>query len=599
MRRLALGLAAVLLLRADMYPDASNAKLPAAQANLGGTAVNVRAFGAADDARRIQCAVTATAASSAVTLAPGNALCAFAAADVGKRIVIYKAGSTATAPLATTIAAVTDATHLTLEAPAGQSLAAASTWVSWGTDNGPAIQAAYNQAAKRTDAAGQQGYVYFPPSDAHGNAAGELHGGYGTANAIDIAPNSYPAKTAGAGRFSSILLALAPMASLVGKDAGYVNGVTVSDMTFDGNQLATNVGNMACLPEGHLRNVSFANPAAGGIGYLHGQPGSGSCPDAKGYDVIVNAVSELYTNAAQYPAKLMSVNSTDTLFSGLSLVGQANTSSLTVEATASNTKLLSPHPWGNTAAPDQIRVLAAKTTIYDLQGDIGSATNVARISAAQTSIFGGAVVGPGASTVGVKIDANTPVPYVSGFNCYEFGGGVPANCIVQDYPAAGSVIVGNPGSQIKPANASVANQTKTGTTTTAAPGVFLGLGLTFTPKASGVVQLAFRGSAYNSVLGNGGSATLKLGTGTTPANAQACSTGGGTTVITGGTPVGMYAFAANQPHAISDVAVIGNTTSPLTLGTQYWADVCIQAVTGGTFSVINADLRAKETQVEQ
>lgn len=59
MRRLLLSLAAIFLLRADMYPDASNAKLPEAQQNLGIQVAGAKCDGVADDTAAISGAMLA------------------------------------------------------------------------------------------------------------------------------------------------------------------------------------------------------------------------------------------------------------------------------------------------------------------------------------------------------------------------------------------------------------------------------------------------------------------------------------------------------------------------------------------------------------
>ena len=99
---------------ADMYPDASNAKLPQARQNLGtGKPVSIVDHGAKADAVVLQDGVMA-AGSTTFTSASAN----FSQADVGKKIQVDGAAGVWLPPLRTTISAVTDAHTITLAAPA-------------------------------------------------------------------------------------------------------------------------------------------------------------------------------------------------------------------------------------------------------------------------------------------------------------------------------------------------------------------------------------------------------------------------------------------------------------------------------------------------
>lgn len=123
MRRLSLGLGLLILLRADMYQDAGNAKLPQARTNLGvGAPVSIRDHGARADAVQWPDGVVA-AGSTAFSSASAS----FTQADVGKVIQIDGAGGLTAAvalgqpavpPLATTIAAYVGPHAVTLAAPA-------------------------------------------------------------------------------------------------------------------------------------------------------------------------------------------------------------------------------------------------------------------------------------------------------------------------------------------------------------------------------------------------------------------------------------------------------------------------------------------------
>lgn len=115
----------------------------------------------------------------------------------------------------------------------------------------------------------------------------------------------------------------------------------------------------------------------------------------------------------------------------------------------------------------------------------------------------------------------------------------------------------------------------TGTTSTT--DVMMGLGSTvvFTPSTTGRVLVLCSVVAKQTTSGDGCSVTMYRGTGSAPANAAAVTgtqTGGGKTLT---------AIAANQTDTMALFAVV----SGLTIGTQYWLDLAVHAVTGGTASV--------------
>lgn len=101
--------------------------------------VHVKDFGAKADYTTVTATVSITSGAAALT-ATGAA---FTSADVGKLIAVPGAGA-AGGILNTTIAAFTDATHITLTANAGTTVSAVSKTVSYATNDQAAIQAALN-----------------------------------------------------------------------------------------------------------------------------------------------------------------------------------------------------------------------------------------------------------------------------------------------------------------------------------------------------------------------------------------------------------------------------------------------------------------------
>ena len=132
------------------------------------------------------------------------------------------------------------------------------------------------------------------------------------------------------------------------------------------------------------------------------------------------------------------------------------------------------------------------------------------------------------------------------------------------------------------ATATLLNQNPAGTTSTTL--IMAGLGLQITPVNSGTVEVWLTGSVRNNTAGSGANMQFVYGTGTPPANGAAST---GTAIGTG----------------IQSVAVGGTNTTPftllaaitgLTLGTQYWIDLRFRALTSGTATMQQLDMRATE-----
>ena len=92
------------------------------------------------------------------------------------------------------------------------------------------------------------------------------------------------------------------------------------------------------------------------------------------------------------------------------------------------------------------------------------------------------------------------------------------------------------------------------------------------------------GDVANNTTADGAKLGLYYGTGTAPANAAAIT---GTAI--GAVPV--YSAAANNQRVPFNITVI---ITGLTLGTAYWLDLMLGAVTGGTAVVKNLTVTAFE-----
>lgn len=127
--------------------------------------------------------------------------------------------------------------------------------------------------------------------------------------------------------------------------------------------------------------------------------------------------------------------------------------------------------------------------------------------------------------------------------------------------------------QAQPAN-------PTGTTSTG--GVMMGLAGAITPTLTGRVLIIISGNITNGTASDGGSVTIRYGTGTAPSNAAALT----------GTAVG------TSPQAVAGTVIapfsVQAIVTSLTLSTAYWIDLSLAAVTGGTATIANVSISALE-----
>ena len=122
-----------------------------------------------------------------------------------------------------------------------------------------------------------------------------------------------------------------------------------------------------------------------------------------------------------------------------------------------------------------------------------------------------------------------------------------------------------------------------GTASTSAQ-VMLGLAGTITPLVTGRVLVTICGAISSGTLNDGGNIQISYGTGAHPNNGDAVT---GTQV--GGNPVFKQAVASDNMCFSIEYLI-----TSLTLGTAYWLDLAVEAVTGGTITLTQVSVVAIE-----
>ena len=139
------------------------------------------------------------------------------------------------------------------------------------------------------------------------------------------------------------------------------------------------------------------------------------------------------------------------------------------------------------------------------------------------------------------------------------------------------------GTKVAPTNP-VQKSVATVTGTTSTTSVMMGLAAAITPNAvvgTGNLLINVCGDCFNATaIADGGTITIRYGTGTAPANAAAL-TG---TAVGGAVVFNQATTAEKHPFALNAVV------TGLTLGTAYWIDVSLAALTGGTATIENVSV---------
>lgn len=123
------------------------------------------------------------------------------------------------------------------------------------------------------------------------------------------------------------------------------------------------------------------------------------------------------------------------------------------------------------------------------------------------------------------------------------------------------------------------------TGTASASAIMMGMGssATIVPNLSGAVLITIQGQVSNNTANDGAGIQVRYGTGAAPANGAAPT---GTVCATTLGPQGTVAAGLRFPFSSSC------TVTGLTVGTTYWIDAGLFAITGGTASINNVTVIA-------
>lgn len=133
-----------------------------------------------------------------------------------------------------------------------------------------------------------------------------------------------------------------------------------------------------------------------------------------------------------------------------------------------------------------------------------------------------------------------------------------------------------------PGSATATSAAPAGTTSTTA--VMMATGGTLTPARSTRALLIISGQMANATINDGATVQLRYGTGTAPINGAAVT----------GTQAGASQTSTSLVAASKSGFSIAAVVTGLTIGTAYWVDVALNAVTGGTATVTGVTVTTEE-----
>lgn len=115
-------------------------------------------------------------------------------------------------------------------------------------------------------------------------------------------------------------------------------------------------------------------------------------------------------------------------------------------------------------------------------------------------------------------------------------------------------------------------------TTTSTTGVMMGLNQLITPLITGKIAITISGDIDNDTAGDGSKVQIRYGTGTAPTNGAA---------LTGTVTGGLVNYLNPAGDIIRVPFSLNSIITGLTVDTQYWIDVSLASVTGGTSRIRN------------
>lgn len=483
--------------------------------------------------------------------------------------------SLATAPIAvhaTTIAAVTDATHITLGAAAPNAVTATLVTLTWGSDDQAAINACLSAAATGNV------YCYIPPA-----ASG--YWGVDPATPLQLAPSSIPAKITGGGPERSIIVALAGGPYLAYRNTTFASGGTVRDIRFDGNRLVDDVGYMACSQMQVFDNAWFANARLGSPLVIGDGVTPGCNSSVLDHVMTVNGggildSANLYFGN-DFPAYTLKINATDVRASAFMGVN-ANAAGIYLASGSTWSNLWHPHVWGGatTGMPIGFSINGA-AKITDAQVD--KPTGIGFHIATNNVQIKGGIVGGANNPVGVELDSARTNIAIEGLDLSTIATSLKRYVVTgTGVPDPSVRFRGNPG--VEPAFfASSSCQNPSGTTS--ASYVHMGLAVTqapLVPKTSGRFTITLSGNGKVATAGQLGQAQIRYDKGGPP---RINWTGSGTAA--GAEPV--VATANEAPIGLTAVA------ADLAVGQPYWLDA-VQKTSAGTVTFGNLCMTAVERE---